>query len=245
MAQTTRSRASIVLLGLLSVLLQIGGITAVAVADRAPSDAAVEAQSAPGAIPTKAHLGTVPVAPTTTTTVPAPPPPPPTTTPPAPAPPPPPALPAPSPAPAPAPAPAPPMSPEQRVLTAFEASVPGSWRAAITVRLEIIGGSTSWAYPDGRIQVGQAHANGSESRLRATLAHEFGHLIAFRFGSGAYNGAAPEGWPAYSNRPEEAWADCVSQAFTGIVDPSHGLPPCSGDSLSWTQQWLAQGPPRG
>jgi hypothetical protein len=110
------------------------------------------------------------------------------------------------------------------------------------VRLELIEGNTSWASPDGVIQISSAHMSGSSAHLRATLAHEFGHLVAFRYGASTYNGAAPEGWPSYGPRPEESWADCVSQAFTGIVDPSHGLPPCSGDSLTWTQDWLGQGP---
>lgn len=61
-------------------------------------------------------------------------------------------------------------------------------------------------------------------------------------GSQAFNGAAPEGWPAYSNRPEEGWADCVSRAFTGIVAPSHGLPDCSGGSLDWAATWLSRAP---
>ena len=37
-----------------------------------------------------------------------------------------------------------------------------------------------------------------------TIAHEFGHLIAYRYGSQAFNGAAPAGWPAYSGQPAEA-----------------------------------------
>lgn len=134
------------------------------------------------------------------------------------------------------------MAAADHLQAAYEAAVPAAWRSAITVRLELIGGSTSWADPAGSIQVSEAHATGSHSNLAATLAHEFGHLIAFRFGSQAYNGAAPSGWPAYSDRPEEAWADCVSQAFTGIVAPSHGLPACSGVSLDWTISWLSSPP---
>jgi hypothetical protein len=128
------------------------------------------------------------------------------------------------------------------VQAAFEASVPAAWRNAIAVHFQLIDGNTSWAAHDGTIQIGSAHYNGSESLLRATVAHEFGHLIAFRFGSQAFNGAAPEGWPAYSSSPEEAWADCVSRAFSGVNDPSHGLPACAGSSLSWTADWVAGGP---
>lgn len=163
--------------------------------------------------------------------------------PPAPAPPPAPkAAPVPARAPAPAVAPAPPVDPAARVEAAYESSVPAAWREAITVRFELIDGNTSWAAHDGTIQIGSAHVNGSEGLLRATIAHEFGHLVAFQFGSQAFNGAAPEGWPAYSAHPEEAWADCASRVFSGVNDPSHGLPDCAGGSLSWTADWLASGP---
>ena len=63
------------------------------------------------------------------------------------------------------------------------------------------------------------------------LAHEFGHLIAFRYGSQAYVGAPPEGWPAPTHRPEEAWADCVQRAFTGRASASHDLATCDGERL--------------
>jgi hypothetical protein len=120
--------------------------------------------------------------------------------------------------------------------------VPAAWRSAIPVRIEVIPGSTSWGWSDGRIQVGLDHVLRGTNVLRTTLAHEFGHLIAFRYGSQAFAGAAPKGWPSYSSRPEEAWADCVAQAFTGLAIPSHGLPSCPSASLSWTSNWLAQGP---
>jgi hypothetical protein len=125
---------------------------------------------------------------------------------------------------------------------AYEASVPAAWRGAITVRFEVIDGSTSWAAHDGTISIGREILDRSEALLRVTITHEFGHLIAFRYGSQEFNGAAPTGWPAYSDAPQEAWADCVSRAFTGIDDASHGLPSCAGSSLSWSVNWLGQGP---
>ena len=140
------------------------------------------------------------------------------------------------------PAARPPSTPATRVQMAYESSVPAAWRSAITVRFELIEGNTSWAAHDGTIQIGSVHANGSDALLRATVAHEFGHLVAFRYGSQAFNGAAPDGWPAYSSRPEEAWADCVSRALSGVNDPSHGLPACGGSSLSWTADWVGAGP---
>ncbi len=198
-------------------------------ADRVRSLAAVgptvhePSDALPGAAPVAAEEATVAIPPSPTTSAPPPPPPPPAA------------------APSPPPPPAPP-DPAARVRHAFDAAVPAAWRGAIPVRFELIGGATSWASPDGTIQVSDYHASAGEDLLRSVLAHEYGHLIAFRYGSQRYNGAAPEGWPAYSDRPEEAWADCVAQAMTGIVDPSHGLPPCAGSSLSWTSTWLDAGP---
>lgn len=125
---------------------------------------------------------------------------------------------------------------------AYAASVPSAWRQAIPVRLEVVPGDTSWARSSGVIQVSEHHARGTEAVLRATVAHEFGHLIAFRYGSQRFVGAAPEGWPPYSHDPAEAWADCVARAMTGVDDPSHGLPSCAGASLSWTASWLGEGP---
>lgn len=239
MARPPRPRFTVPLLFACCVGLQLGGFTALASPpDATPSGTSGVARAALAPVDDSIERQAPPttVAPPTTsapTTAPAPPPPPP----------PPPPAPEPLPAPAPpAPAPAPVLSPAERVQAAFESSVPAAWRAAVPVRLVLIGGSTSWADHNGDIRVGSAHYNGSDAKLRAVLAHEFGHLIAFRYGSQAFNGAAPSGWPSYGSIPAEAWADCVSQAFTGVLDPSHGLPACSGSSLSWTVGWLAAGP---
>lgn len=150
-----------------------------------------------------------------------------------------PAAPAPTPAPAPAPVAAPAAVPSAEEV--YRQVVPSAWRSVFSVRFEYIGGNTSWASSNGTIKIAEAHRT-NRSELAVTIAHEFGHLIAWRYGTQAYNGAAPEGWPAYSSRPEEGWSDCVSQVFTGITDPSHGLPACAGSSLSWTRSWLASGP---
>lgn len=260
MARQNRITSPLRVLGLCVLGLLFGGATALADSTLRPSEQAtaadqVSAQALEGSIAAVAQpvTGTVPAttvapAPTTaaptTTAAPAP------TTTAAPA-----AAPAPAPtttAPRPAPAPAPPKAqaqpkqqhsdPAARVQATFESQIPTAWRNAIKVNFQLIEGNTSWAQHDGTIQIGSVHYNGSDSLLRATIAHEFGHLIAFEYGSQAFNGAAPEGWPSYSNQPEEAWADCVSRAFTGINDPSHGLPDCSGSSLSWTANWVGPGP---
>ncbi len=239
------------LLGAAIFVLQLGAAAAIAdphLGSGTSAGAPTAAVPAPGAHDIESAAAALPVIapePAAPTTVPAPPPAPTPAPAPRPAPVAAPAPPAPTPAPAPAPAPAPPAPPAdpmERVQAAYLSSVPAGWRDAIAVRFEVIEGNTSWAAHDGTIQIGTTHANGSESVLRATVAHEFGHLIAFRFGSQAFNGAAPEGWPAYSDRPEEAWADCVSRAFSGVNDPSHGLPSCEGSSLSWTADWVGAGP---
>jgi hypothetical protein len=95
--------------------------------------------------------------------------------------------------------------------------------------LKVIAGSTSYASSRGEISIGSYHASGRWSHLESV--------------TGAYGGAPPAGWPDPGwGATAEEWADCVSLAFTGIVDPSYGMPPCDGDSLSWTQSYLAAGP---
>ncbi len=132
---------------------------------------------------------------------------------------------------------------QERVEQTYRASVPAAWKAAIAVRFSIIDGDTSWAHPDGRIEISRGHADSSAAHLAAVITHEFGHLIAYRYGSGAYAGAAPQGWPEATSNPAEHWADCVQQVFTGTIDPSHGLPPCAGDQLAWARRYLSAGPP--
>lgn len=152
---------------------------------------------------------------------------------------------APEPVPTPTPVSPPTMTAEQRVSAAFHEAVPARWQQILPVWLRIIDGATSYAqYPDV-IEVAQRHVDGTWTHLVSVLSHEFGHLIAFSYGTGAFDGAPPEGWPdpgyAY---PAESWADCVAQAFTGIVDPSYGMPACPDGSLEWTRSWLDSVPDR-
>lgn len=142
------------------------------------------------------------------------------------------------------PAPAPPEaeSLEDRRSRAFALAVPDRWRTDIPIQFELGEGWTSWAYPGGRIVVGRRHAQARFELLVDVIAHEFGHQIAFRYGSGAYLGAPPTGWPSPDHHPAEAWADCVQTVFTGRSNPSHGLPPCDGDRLAWASEWLAGNP---
>ena len=124
---------------------------------------------------------------------------------------------------------------------ALDATIPTPWRQAVVVQLSIISGPTSWSWPDGRIEVGSVHASGNWSKLEAVMDHEFGHQIAFRYGSQAENGAAPAGWPVSGSIPVETWADCVSETYTGYGLATGGGP-CAGESLAWTVDWLAAGP---
>lgn len=152
---------------------------------------------------------------------------------------------APTPAPPPATPPpavaAPPaMTLEERLDAAYDAAVPARWQALLPVLLRAVEGATSFATEPDLVEVGRAHLEGRWERLVSVVAHEFAHLIAFAHGSWAFVGAAPEGWPdpGYSH-PAESWADCVAQAFTGIVDPSYDMPPCPDVTVAWTASWLA------
>lgn len=147
--------------------------------------------------------------------------------------------PAPEPAPVPAPVPEPVMAPEERMAAALEEAVPGRWREILPVRVRVIAGASSYAWAPDLIEVGERHVQAEWSHLVSVVGHEFGHLIAFAHGTREFAGAAPDGWPDPGHPyPAEAWADCVAQAFTGIVDPSYGMPPCPDGSLAWTRTWL-------
>src|SRR5262249_58934653 len=94
------------------------------------------------------------------------------------------------------PAAAPPATdPLDRVLAAYQDTIPDHWKNAVPVHYELRSGSTSLSYPDGLESISTFHADGPFARLQFVIGHEFGHEIAFRYGSGAYAGAAPDGWP--------------------------------------------------
>jgi hypothetical protein len=136
----------------------------------------------------------------------------------------------------PAPAPAA-TDPLDRVLAAYQDTIPDHWKSAVPVHYELRSGSTSLSYPDGLESISTFHADGPFARLQFVIGHEFGHEIAFRYGSGAYAGAAPDGWPGAAD--PEAWADCVGVVFTGRPSPvaSHQCP--EGAALDFTRAWLA------
>jgi hypothetical protein len=131
-----------------------------------------------------------------------------------------------------------------RANSALRSVVPAAWRNAIpearATRL-ISGTSSTSAYGKG-IWVARFHAAESTSLLRHTMAHEFGHHIAFYYGSQVVYGAAPKGFPQ-GVRSVETWADCVAVALSGVG--KHGTnvkKHCSRTGLRWTKAWLKKGP---
>jgi hypothetical protein len=116
--------------------------------------------------------------------------------------------------------------------------VPAAWLAKVPVRITVIGGRTSWSSFDGLIEIDQWHLS-IEARAINTLVHEWGHHAAWRFGTDAYNGAPPAGFP-YSGA--ERWADCVAEALTGTYYPTPGLGHCPSDGMAFVRSWIAAGP---
>jgi hypothetical protein len=153
------------------------------------------------------------------------------------------ARPAPAPAPAPAAAPTAPSATSDYAMSLLRQVVPSSWLNVVPVHFEIIAGKTSWSSFGGLIEVGDWQLTSSVGRARFTLAHEWGHQLAWGYGTDEFNGAAPAGFPYNGRIPEEQWADCVAQALTGTSYPSGGLGACPGDALAFARQFLNAGPP--
>lgn len=128
--------------------------------------------------------------------------------------------------------------PLARARAAFAAGVPSRWWDTVS-SFDTISGTSSFTYPNGRIEIGSYHTSGGWERLKAVVAHEVGHAIAFRYGTGEYPGAPPAGFPVGGARVEERWADCVAVVFTGIQLNAHGLPPCPTEAVMFTADWLA------
>jgi hypothetical protein len=120
--------------------------------------------------------------------------------------------------------------------------IPARWLAVLPVSVEVIAGTTSWSSWDGLIQIGDWHLFHAVDRAKNTLAHEWGHQVAWHYGTDAYNGAPPAGFPYAGPTPQEQWADCVAQALTGTIYPSPGLGACPSAALGFTRQFLDAGP---
>lgn len=129
---------------------------------------------------------------------------------------------------------------ELRVVVAYDTTIPHRWRHTVT-GLGLKGGDASWAYPDGRILISEHHANGDWERLRAVVAHEVGHAIAFRYGSGAYHGAGPADFDAPAGLDgAERWSNCVAAALTGYTLRSSGPSACDDAGARWALEWLTR-----
>ena len=137
---------------------------------------------------------------------------------------------------------APPTDGPAYALGLIQQIIPARWLAVLPVTIEVIGGKTSWSSWDGLIQIGDWHLFHAVDRAKNTLAHEWGHQVAWHYGTDVYNGAPPAGFPYAGRAPEEQWADCVAEALTGTSYPSSGLGRCPGDALSFTAQFLGAGP---
>jgi hypothetical protein len=118
--------------------------------------------------------------------------------------------------------------------------VPATWLAKVPVHIQIIAGKTSWSSWGGLIEIDEWHLfKSSVAHAQNTLAHEWGHQVAWLYGTDVYNGAPPAGFPASG---AEQWADCVAEALTGTSYPSSGLGRCPAAALSFTSSFLAAGP---
>jgi hypothetical protein len=120
--------------------------------------------------------------------------------------------------------------------------VPARWLAVLPVTVSVISGKTSWSSFSGLIEIGDWHLYHAVDRAENTLAHEWGHQVAWHYGTDQYEGAPPAGFPYSGRTPEEQWADCVAQALTGTVYPSSGLGACPSDALAFTRSFLDAGP---
>jgi hypothetical protein len=186
---------------------------------------------------------TPPTAPAPTTTTTTAPPPPPTTTP-VPV-----TVPVTAPRPVPKPttttttAPAPPVDSKAYAMDLVRRVVPAAWLAQVPVRIEVIGGKTSWSSWGGLIQIDDWHLlRSTVAHAENTLAHEWGHQAAWRYGTDVYNGAPPAGFPYSGPSPQEQWADCVAEVLTGSSYPSAGLGRCPSAAVSFASSWIAAGP---
>jgi hypothetical protein len=127
-------------------------------------------------------------------------------------------------------------------LSLIQQVVPARWLAAVPVRFQVIAGKTSWSSWGGLIEIGDWHLLSSVARARNVITHEWGHQVAWLYGSDAYNGAPPTGFPYSGGNPEEQWADCVAEALTGTSYPTGGLGPCPSDALSFTSAFFSRAP---
>ena len=140
------------------------------------------------------------------------------------------------------PAPAAPSPTPEYAMSLLSQVVPARWLAAVPVHFKVIPGQTSWSSWGGLIEIGEWHLMSSVARAKNVLTHEWGHEVAWLYGTDDYNGAPPAGFPYRGANTEEQWADCVAEALTGTSYPTGGLGRCPGDALSFTAAFFARAP---
>ncbi|SDY56699.1 hypothetical protein SAMN05444365_102672 [Micromonospora pattaloongensis] len=133
---------------------------------------------------------------------------------------------------------------QKRAQDAMNSVVPTVWRKALLkVNVSgVIGGHSSYSARNRGITIGTYHAQRPWVNLKSVMAHEFGHHIAFHYGSQRVYGAPPVGFPQKSSSQVETWADCVAVAMTGKRYRYSNVPPCGTAALAWTRAWLKKGP---
>ena len=99
--------------------------------------------------------------------------------------------------------------------------------------LEMIPGNTSYALGRGLIRMGRGQSDDSWEHISFIAVHEFGHLVSFGHGTGAYAGAPPAGFPGSGNQAE-VWADCFAWALTGVDWNAM----CTSAQRDWTGDWV-------
>lgn len=125
-------------------------------------------------------------------------------------------------------------NPAGRVHHAVLTKVPHRLRSTINYNVTVINGYTSYASSDGRIQVSRWQMNQDWPKASWVALHEYGHLVAFKHGSGAFYGAGPRGFPGNSGGPE-VWGDCFGYALTGVKYRNNR---CSESNRRWTANWI-------
>lgn len=132
-----------------------------------------------------------------------------------------------------------PDDPAGRANNAIQMYAPAKLRGTVPYRISVVNGETSYAWSDGRIQVSRGQFNDSWDHARFIALHEYGHLVAYRHGTKAYQGAPPAGFPAGGGNHAELWADCFATAMTGVTQwGTSGRSVCSPELARWTGNYI-------
>jgi hypothetical protein len=135
---------------------------------------------------------------------------------------------------------------QARLDWAVRVAVPLEWRVSVPVRWEW--GDTgrshlALSYFSGEVVVSPRVITSGTEALLATVAHEMGHQITFRLVPPG-DGSPPPGFDAIRGGGyrdlREAWADCVSRAWTGSLNRTTSEPkPCPEEAADWVASILA------